>query len=196
MSAIAVRNRQARLLIWGSIRKLTHFSIREICDCTQQQYGTVHKYIKALLTHGYVEQTAERQGRNDAMRFTLTKDTGVQAPIPQRDGIADPNLDPQALDELTRVWQGMRQMRCFTTADLQAIAEVKPETVMQYVRKLRLAGYLVIQQDRESGKPGSWTVYYLARNTGPLAPILKRDGTAFDPNNHETYAAPADMVKG
>ncbi len=97
---------------------------------------------------------------------------------------------------LQRVWQSMRVMRRFTTADLEATAEAGETGVQKFVKALHGAGYLKLLQARVSGRPGSRDLWALGRDSGPLAPIRRADGTGvFDPNTQLTYSPTGQVVR-
>lgn len=85
---------------------------------------------------------------------------------------------------LQQVWQSMRIMRArFTTGDLLTTADTSISAVHKYCRALGRAGFLRLVQARVSGRPGSRDVWALVRDTGPLAPIRREDGSGvYDPN--------------
>lgn len=80
-----------------------------------------------------------------------------------------------------RMWQSMRRLPEFTTADLVATAEVGYSNAKKYLRALRVAGYLRCARPVRSGATGGHAVYRLARNTGPFAPRIGK-GALRDPN--------------
>lgn len=84
---------------------------------------------------------------------------------------------------LQRVWQSMRVMRRFTTADLQTTAEAGETAVLKFTRALHQAGFLRLDKPIVSGRPGSRNVWLLVRDSGPLPPIRREDGSGvYDPN--------------
>lgn len=90
---------------------------------------------------------------------------------------------------LQRVWQSMRIMRQFSRSDLVATAEAGVTGVERYVRALLGAGYVRLVQARVSGRPGSRDRFALVRDSGPLAPIARRDGSGvFDPNTQQAWS--------
>ncbi len=90
---------------------------------------------------------------------------------------------------LHRVWTSMRVMRRFTSADLQTTAEAGETAVQKFCRALLQAGYLVIAKPRVSGRPGSRDLYVLVRDTGPLPPIRREDGSGvYDQNTGQVHA--------
>jgi hypothetical protein len=76
---------------------------------------------------------------------------------------------------LQKVWQAMRVMRRFTTAELLMTTDASESAVMKYSRALAQAGYLRCVRARVSGRAGSRDVWQLVRDTGPLAPIRRWD---------------------
>ncbi len=85
---------------------------------------------------------------------------------------------------LQQVWQAMRIMRGgFTTATLLTTADTGESAVHKYTRALARAGYLRLVKPRMSGHTGSRDLWALVRDTGPLAPIRRHDGSGvYDPN--------------
>jgi hypothetical protein len=83
------------------------------------------------------------------------------------------------------LWRSMRILRSFTRGQLAAVVEREPGSVSRYVTALHRAGYLRRTQIIEAGRRGaSWR---LVRDTGPVAPVLRRNGTVYDPNNDTLY---------
>lgn len=97
---------------------------------------------------------------------------------------------------LQRVWQSMRILRRFDTGQLQATAEAGETAVAKYVKALRQAGYLRVEVARVSGRPGSRDQLALVRNSGPLAPIRRRDSTGvFDPNTRCVWGLDGKLLE-
>ena len=98
---------------------------------------------------------------------------------------------------LQRVWTSMRVMRRFTTGDLITTAEAGETAVQKYVKALHQAGYLRLQTARVSGRPGSRDIWALVRDTGPLAPIRRRDGSGvYDANTQAVWNLQGVLVPG
>lgn len=97
---------------------------------------------------------------------------------------------------LQRVWQSMRIMRRFTIGDLMTTSEAGKTAVEKYVAALRKAGYLRLVHNRVNGRAGSRDVFALARDTGPLAPIRRKDNTGvFDPNTDLVWNLQGEIVR-
>jgi hypothetical protein len=97
-------------------------------------------------------------------------------------------------DNLARrqAWTTMRIMRRFTRADVLVTATITKSNLDKYVKGLLRCGFLVVQQERVSGSPGSRDVLRIARDTGPRPPILHKDGSMLDPNTGDTWYVPAE----
>lgn len=89
---------------------------------------------------------------------------------------------------LQRVWQVMRVLKTFTRKQVIATAEAGETAVQKYIRALADAGYLQLQAARVNGSPGSHDVWRLVRDSGPVAPIRRKDGNGvFDPNTQSVW---------
>lgn len=89
---------------------------------------------------------------------------------------------------LQQVWQSMRIQRRFTTADLLTTADAGKSQVHKYCCALAKAGYLRLQVPRVSGRPGSRDLWVLVRDSGPTAPIARKDRTGvYDPNTRVVW---------
>lgn len=84
-----------------------------------------------------------------------------------------------------RIWTTMRVMRRFTQLDLVAPSSAARRTVKDYVLRLCRAEYLT-RTELPHNQPH---IYRLVRDTGPYAPVLRRDGTVFDPNIERVFGA-------
>lgn len=106
---------------------------------------------------------------------------------------------PVANSARARAWAAIRnfgQRRAtFTVADLRLILQDEPGALdqrrgnmAQYVARLGGAGYL---RCVASGREKVWRV---ARDTGPLPPVMLKSGGVFDPNTKEFLPAAPDLV--
>jgi len=92
-----------------------------------------------------------------------------------------------ATEARAMAWRSIRILRRFTSAQVEATATIKRDNATRYITGLLRAGYLRVSQANVSGCPGSFHVYQLVRDTGPLAPILWENGQVFDPNTSQAY---------
>lgn len=138
---------------------------------------TVNRFIRRLRDAGYLELVEDRPGKPDGVLYQIKKGGPVNLPktIKRRENARE------------RAWTSMRILKTFTLAQLEATAEIGRVNLNQYVQALQRRGYLRIACERQKGYAGSWNHYRLIRNSGPLAPLARRDGTIFDPNTNQYF---------
>lgn len=67
-------------------------------------------------------------------------------------------------------------------------ADVSVSNARHYLRALELCGFVRLVQANKSGRAGSFARWHLVKDTGPKAPILRRDRLSlYDPNTQQTY---------
>ncbi len=100
-----------------------------------------------------------------------------------------------------RAWSAMRnheqRRQPFTVTQLRLVAQEEPGlldkrygNLTQYVSRLAKAGYLRCVRLPPKGQERVWR---LARDTGPLPPVLRKaGGGVFDPNTQELFEADHD----
>jgi len=87
----------------------------------------------------------------------------------------------------------MRVFKRFTLADLEYSAEINERNLRTYLHALHRTGFLHIERPKRNGRPMGHVVWRLACGAGPLAPILRRDGTGvYDPNTDRLIPYPAN----
>jgi hypothetical protein len=88
-----------------------------------------------------------------------------------------------------QAWQAMRILRRFTMPQLLTTCPaLAHRTARHYLARLRRCGYVAKVAGRATGQVGSFDVYGLRRNTGPLAPIARKDSvTMYDPNTQDVW---------
>lgn len=163
--------------------------IGELAADLALDHGQISQAAALLIARGYVE-------RQERGCFALTeagraaRDSGVTI----ESGVTGPGRAPRRPARRTirqRAWNAMRITRTFTVADLTTTVardgdgDVE-ENLRRYVCALADAGYLVRSSRRRPGTaPGSngFRVYSLARDTGPVAPVISRlHGSVIDFN--------------
>lgn len=82
-----------------------------------------------------------------------------------------------------RAWEAMRarQGAPWSTADIAAAARCVKRSATFYIRALRDCGYVTLREQVGTGGVSSAT-YVLARDTGPIAPMIRRAGGIYDRN--------------
>lgn len=99
-------------------------------------------------------------------------------------GIAGCTKRSQVQPGQQQAWQAMRILRRFTLPHLLTTCpKLAHRSARAYLARLRRCGYVVRVARRISGQPGGADTYSLVRNSGPMAPILRKASVSmFDPN--------------
>lgn len=95
------------------------------------------------------------------------------------------------ITKLDRAWQSMRIMRRFDVRDIVATAEIGHAWAARYINALVRSGHVRLISRVRRGHVGS-SVYQLARDTGPLAPVLTAAGEVYD-RNEATVSEPTGV---
>jgi len=176
---------EAKLLCWQAMRCLREFSVARLVNLVELPHRTVYDYVKELLNAGYLEQTGtyDPQGeRGNANSYRLVRDTGLYPPAFRKGQVVDANLDPQQRDKASALWQAIRELRMVDRVQLAAVTGQDAGRIGRYLKFLADQDYLVVRQRNLNGCPGSWTVYQLVGDPGPLPPLRRRDGSLLDLN--------------
>lgn len=92
------------------------------------------------------------------------------------------------------LWTAMRALKTFTLPEVAFAASTDTLTVSQeiaelYLRRLRDAGYVMLQRDATSRAAERWRLVP-KMNTGPLAPMLMQVTLTFDRNSRRVFDGP------
>lgn len=166
------RNRAARLVVWNRIRELRKFEIADLVSDNCSRYAAA-RFVKSLAALGYVELSEAREnGTRGGDRWVLARDPGALLPA-----LGRADLGRQ------KMWQSMRILVVFSVPDLISTAEVVPNTARKFTQALERFEYLTQARANVSGRKGSFAVWRLVKNTGPYAPVIRREGRGiYDPN--------------
>ena len=86
-----------------------------------------------------------------------------------------------------KAWQAIRILGRFTIHQVVATTGLTYANAHRYVSSLHKAGFLVRARERLAGQSGHSDLFRLARNPGPSAPLLWRNGQVYDPNTGKVY---------
>ena len=82
-----------------------------------------------------------------------------------------------------RVWNAMHVYDDFISIDMELSAEINERNLRAYLYALYRAGYLRLVRPRQDGENFGYAIWRLVEDTGPLAPIVRRDQSGvYDPN--------------
>ena len=185
-----MKMRPMRERLWVALRENRHrwLDLKMLGDkASVWDYEHARPYVEGWVKAGIVESRIDPEYQNQAPRkrrqYKLVRDMGVDAPRvtstgrPIAWGVRQANM-----------WRTMRMLKRFDYHEVAAHASTREHdiavlTAKEYVNKLARAGYLreiaAPVAHRKGGKP---TVWFLAKDTGPRAPVVERLDTVYDPN--------------
>ena len=174
-------------VFWGIIRAQgtagALITVAGVHRLTNASLDSVRDYMKALERGGFLELAEEhpRGGNRPAAKCYRLLKSPKDAPRLRRDGTP---VEMGAARE--QMWRTIRMLGKFTLRDLVVTAStertpIKESDAKDYLRYLRIAGYLKSQRQ---ALPGGPAVYQLlpGKNTGPRPPMVQRVRQVFDPN--------------
>ncbi len=176
-----------RQAIWEAVRGLHQAELSITVPDVRRQLsggvpqGRVRDYLSALEKGGYLERIDEPRRTGQAVRYTLVRDIGVEAPRVRKDG-----TEPTQGRAREQLWRTLRIIGDFSAAELADAATtpgvaVAEPTAAEYCHFLEAAGYLRLTRQ---GSPGVVARYRLvpSRWSGPRPPMIQRVKQLYDPN--------------
>ena len=193
--------------IWREIRRLCaesgrsghragipgRFTVMQIEDATRFEWRTIHGYLVGLqrAQPPYIRIVAGNSGHAIARReggkfraavYELLRDVGIEAPRVNSRG-----METTSGRVFAGLWRAMKVLRRFDWRELHAslpelgarMPLVSIRTIRGYCQALERAGYLHAEIPSRGYRP---TVYRLAKDTGPRAPVIQRVKSLYDPN--------------
>lgn len=173
--------------------------IRESGLDNQQAVNACEK----LVQHGYLNRNRCAGGKVKPGQYTLTRSgrLAMEAGAKLISGPKGPHGKPKIVVNTLRekVWRALRirqklsapeavSLLCDADADSETLKRMA-DNVQKYLRTLRRAGYLADMR-REPGSSltsNGFKRYLLVRDTGSLAPVKRRNGNVYDPNDGKEY---------
>ncbi|TWB58714.1 hypothetical protein [Nitrospirillum viridazoti] len=193
-----VKSPGGRQAMWEAMRRLRRFTVDEVAKAAGAEHATVLTYVMSLNKGGYLtvagtlDRTTSFRAATGSQRaaniYEIANDVGFEAPRVRRDGSPCTQGAPRE-----QMWRTMKMLGDFTYRDLAVAASTEAHPVNEvdaqsYCMFLGRANYLVVVAEAKKGKGRhSLTRYRFvkARDTGPLAPMVQRVKSVFDPNKRE-----------
>ncbi len=173
--------------IWKIIREKKNFNIVDLHDNTTalMEISSIRTYLKQLAKAGYIEKIGESKsvGENGyggtvpliVFEYRLIKDTGIMRP--QFDAYG--NIKKPSGNQ--KIWASIKVLKQFDYRDITLSTTASKETVRSYLRALKRADYIRSVQKSTTHRPERFA-FMSARDTGPLAPCIRKNGAVYDQN--------------
>lgn len=165
-------------MAWRMVKDVPEFD-RKFLERRSVHENTARSFIKRWLLAGRIREVR----KEDRTPFYAPVDAAEAARV-ETTAMQSREVSPEG-----NMWRAMRRHTTFTPIDLAALSsvgevDVTVEKARSYCRHLLEAGYLRV---RETAIPGKRQPrYQLIRNTGPMAPVVRRVSGVQDPNK-ETF---------
>ncbi len=156
-----------------------------------------------LVSHKYLVRLENANGNTKRGCFKLTPDgrLALEAGAKLSSGPKGPHGKPRIVKDTLRdkVWRLLRIRHKLSVSEAVGVlcdADATNDTlirtannVQKYLRALRATGYLNDLRREAGTSPNSngFKRYYLARDTGPLAPVKRNTGRVYDQNEEREY---------
>lgn len=160
--------------LWKLIRSFKRFTLSDLHRHSTMDRSSIKTYVDILIKGGFVTERKALKGKPTI--YSLTKDNGVQRPELTPDG------ELRAPNGRQRMWSAMKVLKRFSFRDLSMAASVGHLDAKGYCIMLRQAKYLKVMVE---AKPMCNSEVYALdpkRDTGPLAPQIKRGDVVYDRN--------------
>lgn len=167
-----------RQRVWEMIRKhpegISCYTLSRRTDLNDE---TVRTYVNSLRKAGYLKRGT---GVGDRTEFLLVHDVGTEAPQLRLDGT--PSQQGRGTEAM---WRTLRMLDEVNATELAMYASTAAATSIatakSYLKWLNWAGYLTVVTPAQPGKQARYCLSY-GMYTGPIAPMIQRQGQVFDPN--------------
>lgn len=191
----------ARARAWQRIRTFhrrdENFALDDLA--TGGERSNLRKYLSALVDAGILKVVETKNGK--AARYRMIRDPGAVSPVLRADGegITDPNALKVRAPRKTspggtgreRIWRALRsygqRRQWFTAREVALVVgeigeRYRMPEIRRYLAALAASGHL--RQGVGRGRHS----YMMVDDTGPLHPILRKDGGIYDRNTGREHA--------
>lgn len=186
--------RNKRAIAWEHIATNDKFTVNDIANVLAEPADKGREIVKEFEQRGFIRQVS---GIGVAGRPKVYSRIEGHSPVLGRGHCQDGRYVRYRGHKTKRqkMWNSMKMHRVFTRVDLIMTAEVTDSHAKDYLSALHKAGYVrfVVKVKAGQKSKGQMSRYCLLRDTGHLAPIIRKDGV-WDQNEQRFY--PFDQPQG
>ncbi|PMN90295.1 MarR family transcriptional regulator [Enterovibrio norvegicus] len=177
------------MLIWEYLSRHPNSTAGEISDALSLNRSYCNKFVNQLMHEGFAHRVGGKGNWKSPRRFSVNPELRPNLGYDAKKGSpATKRFKKKARQKL---WNNMKIERKFTISSILASIDVPKTTAYSYLAGLRAAAYIEMVFDGKSvkGKQNGTTEhrYLLIRDTGRLAPIVRKDG-CWDQNEQVLYS--------
>ncbi|MGS3138250.1 hypothetical protein ACB316_08430 [Aeromonas sanarellii] len=184
---MAQETRNKRAAAWNHIAANECFTVNDIAMVIAESTEKGREIVKEFERRGVIQQVA---GIGVAGRPKIYARIEGQEPVLGRGHCGEGRV-VRRRDHKTKqqkMWNAMKMHKQFTRIDLQMTAEVTDSHAKSFLSALYKAGYIRFLVKVKAGiqNKGKLSRYTLLRNTGQLAPLVRKTGI-WDQNEQRFY---------
>lgn len=172
---------------WSHIATAERFTVNDIATAISEPTEKGREIVKEFEKRGVIQQVA---GIGVAGRPKVYARIEGQEPVLGRGHCGEGRVirNQNRKTKQQKMWNAMKMHKHFTRLDLQMTAEVTDSHAKSYLNALHKAGYVRFLVKVKAGQKskGRLSRYSLLRNTGKLAPLVRKTG-AWDQNEQIFY---------
>lgn len=189
--------------LWRSMRMLRAFTYQKLEITTEGTRRYITNYCIALHRAGYLRRSEAKIGpRRKSAVWTLIRDTGPNPPMCRRDGTVFDTNEHRVYGEATqqparklrddrshrgKAWRAMRILGGFTLSELVWATGAKRRSIGRYVWALERCGFLERGEALNVLTQRTSPYYTLVRDSGDVAPVVRRSSVVYDPNTKQHH---------
>lgn len=179
--------RNKRAIAWEHMAANDQFTVNDIANVLAEPADKGREIVKEFEQRGFIRQVS---GIGVAGRPKVYSRIDGRTPVLGR-GHCQEGRTVRRRGNKTKqqkMWNSMKMHRVFTRVDLQMTAEVTDSHAKDYLNALHKAGYVRFTVKVKAGQKskGLLSRYSLLRDTGQLAPIVRKAGM-WDQNQQLFY---------
>lgn len=176
-----------RAAAWSHIATTDRFTVNDIATVIAEPTEKGREIVKDFEKRGVIQHVA---GIGVAGRPKVYARIEGKEPVLGRGHCGDGRvvLRQNRKTKRQKMWNAMKMHKHFTRLDLQMTAEVTDSHAKSYLSALHKAGYVSFLVKTKAGQKskGKLSRYSLLRNTGQLAPLVRKTGI-WDQNEQAFY---------
>lgn len=92
-------------------------------------------------------------------------------------------------DARAQAWRSIRILRHFSIGEIVMTGNIQYDNARRYLQRLEACGVIRLQAKNRTGHAGSFKRWHLMHDLGPRAPIVRTNGSLYDPNSGTVMAA-------
>lgn len=178
-------------LAWSYMKQAECFTTSEVANAVEMELELCRTVIKRLEKQGFVVVTCGRGVQGNPLKYKVVAQNDA-TPVFGKGKGRNAATTRKGTTGRQLVWNSLRINRTTTAATIESVTGCSPKSIKNYLAELEKSGYIrgrrVSKHLSPKDRAGTETCWHLIRDTGPKAPIGRRDSKAcWDQNEQKLY---------